>query len=326
MPGGVIRYGLIAAIVVIIALLFIPCPSLAQADKILARVNGVDILQWQIDLTEGLMFGNQNGVIQSHSQILQDEILRNAIDAEIVCQDAQKRGLVADERGVQKLLWDYMASYPTLSAYEEAMAAMGVTEQGFESLARKVVIVGACLHERFGQDLIINEDEAMDFYKKNPRKFNLPRAVRVRHVLVKFSPDQDVTREKALSRAREIIARLTSGEPFSTVARETSDGPEKNQGGDLGYISRGGLENTELAPLESMILDLVPGTIGPVTETNIGFHIVTALDIRPESITPFESIKDKLIATLHKKRFIEALNTLAAELKPEYEVKVLENP
>ena len=327
MPGGVMRFGFITLFAAAIFLIGVPCQSRADSNKVLARVNGVEILQWQIDLIQSLLFGNQDSHLYTRSQVLRDEILKYTIDMEVIYQDSLKRGLAADEHLVERFLWNYKASFPSLSAFREALESMGVTDENFSSMARKLVVMGKCQEEQGGQHLVPTDEEAREYYENNPQDFLLPQAIRIRHILVRITPENGVGRESALARAQEIMARVKTGkEPFAVIAREVSDGPEKEQGGDLGYVSEGALDTTELAPLEEVILSLKAGEVGPMVETPIGFHIVKALDARPESITSFETIKDKLINTLYKRRFVEALNKMAAALKSDYCIEMIANP
>ncbi|WP_073474391.1 peptidylprolyl isomerase [Desulfatibacillum alkenivorans] len=327
MPGGVIRFVCILFLSALLFFFLSPVHGMAEPGKVLARVNGVNIYGWQITLAESLLFGSRNPHVHTESQTLKQEILKNVIDMEVLFQDAQKRGIEPDKRLVDGFVWNYKASFPSLAEYQSALRGMNATEREIAALAGRIVIMGACIEERYGALLTPTEAEAQKYYDENPSDFVLPRALRVRHILIKKDAAKGVDGKTAKARAQQVLARAKKGgEAFAAIAREASEGPEKDQGGDMGYVSEGALKNTELEPLEKIILKLQPGEIGNLVETDIGYHIVKALDERPESITPFETVKERLISALQKKKMVEALNQLASELKPGFDIEVLANP
>src|SRR4030042_4078197 len=74
----------------------------------------------------------------------------------------------------------------------------------------------------------IDEKEALQYYEDHRSSFQIGQKVRVRQIVV-------VDGEEAI----QILKRLKKGESFEKVAREKSLGPEKVEGGDLGYLRPG---------------------------------------------------------------------------------------
>ena len=298
---------------------------MAGPGKVLARVNGVNIYQFQISMAEFFLFGAKNPYVHADSQTLEKEVLKSVIDLEILFQDAQKRGIEPDERLVNKFVWNFKAGFPSLAEYQSALDSMHAKEKDIEDLARRLEVMGACIKERYGDSLTPGETEAKQYYQENPRDFTLPQAVRVQHILVEKGAGAD--RKAALARAQKILARIKKGaEPFATIARKTSDGPEKAQGGDMGYVVKGALRGTELEPLGKTIFNLRPGETGGPVETGIGFHIVKALDKRPETVMPFEAVRERLIGVLEKRNLLEAVHNLASELRPGFDIEMTADP
>src|SRR5439155_11984787 len=84
-----------------------------------------------------------------------------------------------------------------------------------------------------------------------------------------------VTDAKARAKAVAIRKRLTSGEKFAKVAGELSEDPATaKNGGDLGFVARGLLDN----PLEDVLFALKNGEISTPVHSSAGWHIVQALE------------------------------------------------
>src|SRR5208337_1536472 len=74
----------------------------------------------------------------------------------------------------------------------------------------------------------VDEKEALRYYEDHRSSFQIGQRVRVRQIVVADGEE-----------AIQILKRLKKGERFEKLAMEKSLGPEKLQGGDLGYFSQG---------------------------------------------------------------------------------------
>jgi len=81
-------------------------------------------------------------------------------------------------------------------------------------------------------------------------------------------------RQEAYTKIKAIKERIDNGEDFSEAAKLYSSGPNAAQGGDLGFIAKGTLN--ELA-FEEKVFSMAPGQISDVFETRLGFHIVSVI-------------------------------------------------
>jgi len=91
------------------------------------------------------------------------------------------------------------------------------------------------------------------------------RQVRVSHIMT-----------ENLSDARELLYRIRRGESFEDLAREHSECPSRENGGDLGFIERGQM----LKPFEDAAFRAIKGSVtGPVF-TKQGVHLIKVTDTR----------------------------------------------
>ena len=122
----------------------------------------------------------------------------------------------------------------------------------------------------------ITEAQLMGYFKDNPHEFiKVPEQRRFEYVLFSTArtPADSVRADEELNR---VITQLENGVPFEQVARSYSDDPSAQNGGDLGFISRGMMvPEFEEAAFSTPIGE----TTGPV-KTVFGNHIIKVTDHR----------------------------------------------
>lgn len=98
--------------------------------------------------------------------------------------------------------------------------------------------------------------------------------IRASHILLMYvgSAESDVTRTKAeaLGQITELRDAIVKGADFAELAEQISDCPSGEEGGDLGFFSKG-----EMVPeFDRVAFDLAVGDVSDVVETSFGFHLI----------------------------------------------------
>lgn len=132
---------------------------------------------------------------------------------------------------------------------------------------------------------------------------------RVAHILIETGS----TRDEAAARARadEVIAKLAAGESFAKLAAVYSDDlGSKDQGGDLGFISRGVLE----AALDGPVFNLAVNNVSPAVKGTDGLHLLKVLEVRSVEVPAFESARATIVSGLAKDKARERYDQIVEEL------------
>lgn len=95
----------------------------------------------------------------------------------------------------------------------------------------------------------------------------MSKKIRASHILCSTKTN---SAEDAFSAIEKVKIRLAKGEAFEVLARELSDCPSKERGGDLGYFERGRM----VEEFDEAAFQLQTGTISDVLETKFGYHII----------------------------------------------------
>jgi len=154
----------------------------------------------------------------------------------------------------------------------------------------------------------VTDDELRAAYDEEKQRFETQEERRADHILIEIGDDEDAARAKA----QEIADRARGGEDFAALAREFSaDAGTKDQGGELGWVSRGMLEG----PFEDALFAMQPGEISDPVRTDFGFHVIRLDEIRAGEVQPFEEVKDTLAEDLKTRRAEDDFYTRANELE-----------
>lgn len=100
------------------------------------------------------------------------------------------------------------------------------------------------------------------------------------HILVQYKgatgslPSVTRSKAEAVSKAQALKERLNAGESFEAIAQAESDGPSGEQGGSLGYFSRG--DPSLPFAVKTSAFALAQGSISEPVESEFGYHIVRA--------------------------------------------------
>ncbi|WP_337269265.1 peptidylprolyl isomerase [Oryzifoliimicrobium ureilyticus] len=139
----------------------------------------------------------------------------------------------------------------------------------------------------------ITDAEVKARYDKEVAALPKQEEVHARHILVKTEDE-----------AKDIIKQLDAGKDFATLAKEKSTDPNKDDGGDLGYFSRGRMvKEFEDA---AFALDKGAYTKTPV-KTDFGYHVIKVEDKRDAPPPPFDQVKDQVRQLIMRDKYLALL-------------------
>jgi peptidyl-prolyl cis-trans isomerase C len=153
--------------------------------------------------------------------------------------------------------------------------------------------------------------ECRRYYDQHPREFESGDLVHARHILFQVTPRVNVPEMRA--RAEEALNELLrEPERFAAMARELSNCPSGQHGGNLGQIGRG----DTVPEFETLLFKLrQPGLLPELVKTRYGFHIVAIDQQIPGSKLPYDLVRDsigeRLRTAVEKKALQQYVSMLA---------------
>ena len=233
-----------------------PTPSITP-EPLAALVNGEPILMvdFEDELYRFETAQTTSGIDLATLGDYQSQVLQALIDRRLLAQGAQAIGVEVDAFSVDERL-EQLAS--DLGGSEEMGTWLAVNGYTLESF--KAALAEEMLAAKMIEHIVAQVGDSTE-------------QVHARHILV-------ATREMAESLREQLIA----GADFAEIARTYSiDTSSRPAGGDLGWFPVGYLLIPEV---EAVAFDLEPGELSEVIESDLGFHIVQAIERGEQPLTP----------------------------------------
>ena len=178
--------------------------------------------------------------------------------------------------------------------------------------------IGAAIERLLADEVSVpsaSEAECRRHYETHLKEFQSGDLVHARHILFQVTPSVPLPEIRA--RAERTLAELLA-EPdrFGALARELSNCPSGQQGGNLGQIGRG----DTVPEFERVLFRLGPtGILREVVKTRYGFHIVAVDQRIPGETLPFEAVREqiaeRLKASVEQRALQQYVSILAGQAK-----------
>ena len=216
---------------------------------------------------------------------LVNKSLNVLIEENILLEEAKIESIEVKDRDVENMLENQIQEMITQAgSRERAEEMLGSPifkiKRDYRPIIKKRLIVETLRSEKF-KNITVSRREVNDFY--NVFKDSLPEvppSLDFSHILIDISPgekEEDEAKEKADS----ILNLLKSSEDFGKLARLYSNDPgSAAEGGNLGYINRGGF----IKSFEKVAFSLHKGEISDIVKTDFGYHIIQQVDRKGEKI------------------------------------------
>lgn len=133
------------------------------------------------------------------------------------------------------------------------------------------------------------------YYDDNIARFKTQAQVRVSHILITAPKDASAAdKAKAKQQAETLLAQVKAHpDQFAEIAQKNSQDPgSAAKGGDLGYFSRGMIAGGQA--FDDAAFGLKKGEVSGIVQTNFGYHIIEATDVKPSVTQPFDEVKDAI--------------------------------
>ncbi len=243
--------------------------------------NGLDVVAFEASIMDDLLVERVTGLITESVTVSDREV-----------EDAY-------QRQSEKVRFDFVQIRPTAYRLEvdgeitdaDIRAAYDADPDTYRLPEQRRVSYALVDTEGLRNSVEISADALLAEYQASLAEFTVEEQVKARQIMLRVPPTaSDEEKAGVRGSAEEVLQRLNAGADFSELAKEVSDDPTSETGGDLGWVTRG----RQVEGFDEAAFVLQPGETSAVFETAFGFHIVRVDERRDEHAQPFEEVRGQL--------------------------------
>jgi parvulin-like peptidyl-prolyl isomerase len=307
------RVSVVLAILAFAPALF-AAPELVE--RVVARINDRIITESEFDqrLERARKEPNAPAGDDLRAAVLEQMIRENLIE-----DRARDLDVKVDKEEVQEAIDRVKKQYGIASDadFDQALRSTGMTREDLAKQMRESIITNKVLQREVHVDL--SDDALRAEYEKIKEKiYRVPEHARVFEIYVPYGAGTGQSREDARRKIDEAAARIAAGQTFENVAREYSQGPARDKGGDIGIVNRGDLAKE----LDDAIFG--SADLSKPLESQSAFYLLKVTDRAAASYKPFNDVKDDLRSRISDEFYSKKLGEYLEDLRHRAYVKIFD--
>jgi peptidyl-prolyl cis-trans isomerase C len=213
---------------------------------------------------------------------VRSRLIDHIIDRYLILEYARQNNIVVSEDAFQAHLNEINEGYSE-SHFEQVLLRKSGDPEAWAKRLREQLIIEKVI-QSVTRDIPPPDDKEMKaFFESAPNHFEVPERVKFRQIFC-----------GSRKQARKLHARIRRGESLADLAREYSEGPEAENGGEVGWINKGTLDKT----FDKKLFSLAPGDLSPVMKGPSGYHIFEVISRRPAGFQAFSEVIGEIEQTL----------------------------
>ena len=257
---------------------------------------------------------NDPALIEKIREVRKDG-LNQLIERRLIIQQFNSRGIAIPDHYIEADIQSTIDEQygRDRGSFIKTLEALGLNLETYKERVRDRIVVRSMQQHEINNEIIVSPYKIEKYYKEHADEFKEGEKAKLRMLYLKKSESPQET-EGIRSQAQEILIRLTTGADFASLATIYSEGSEKNQGGEFGFVDR----QTLREELRDVAFALNAGQISKVIETKDGFYILKIEEKKPAKVTTLEEARDIIERILLQeerealqKRWIESLKRKA---------------
>jgi peptidyl-prolyl cis-trans isomerase SurA len=250
----------------------------------------------------------------------QKALLDELVLEKIIAKQVEALGLKATDQQIDNYI-ESIRSRNNLSQdqLKEALQQQGMSWDQYRTQVRADIERANLINREIRNKVSISPEEIERYYKAHLDEYGATSKVTARLISFLVPADaSDADKAAIRAKAEQVQKEAADGGNFAKLAKENSQGPAAEEGGDIGEV-----DPAEMTPeFAKAAKSLAPGQVSPLIVNAQGFHILKIDKSSGETHRPLsevsEEIKDKLYKEAMESRYDRWLNQ---DLRSRYHVE-----
>jgi parvulin-like peptidyl-prolyl isomerase len=247
------------------------------------------------------------------------EALDTLIGRELLYQESLREGIKIEDTAVDAEIAKLRGQFSGEEEFNASLGKLNLTRAAVVAQIKRGMAIQALIDARYSAKMIVTEGEARNYYIKNQDAYSQPVQVRLSHILVKAGVVVNSSgKTSARTKIEDVHRRISQGEDFALLAKESDDSKSSKIGGDLGYFTPGQLGKQ----MEAAAFSLEVGQVSTIVEDRFGYHILKVTERRPKGVLPFEDVREKISKQLQRDRMLAEVTPYLKRLRTSATVEI----
>jgi len=292
-------------------------PGQVTGETVVVEVNGVKLTQKEVDekanrTIESVKDKVPPDQLEPFKENMQQRLIDDFVTRTLISQELDKTKVEIDEKEIDKAMGEIEAKVPQGMTLETMLQQSGMTMVEMRENIVFSLRANKLFETQINPNYTPSDAEVQKYYTDNKKKYDVPETVHARHILIKSDEkDDEKTKGAKKTKIEGIRKQLVDGADFGKIAKESSECPSKDRGGDLGTFPRGRM----VKPFEEAAFTQKVNEIGPVVETKFGYHVIEVTEHNQAKGKSIEEVKITITETLQNQKKQQMAKTYLDGLK-----------
>ncbi|MCK5218572.1 peptidylprolyl isomerase [bacterium] len=222
--------------------------------RVLAQVDGIAISEAELKREILFLKVSKNAGL---SDITREDVLNRLINDRLILNEAGRLNLVVSKEAVENYLKSFWENYSSPEV-NSILREHQISASAWREIIRRRILIERVIEQAVENQVQVSQDEVEEYYWTHLLEFHRQRQVHARQIVV-----------ETLAQAETLSNKLDEGADFKNLAAEYSLGPEKDQGGDLGWVGKSDLPQF----FSRVLFKMKVGEISKPVATEYGYHL-----------------------------------------------------
>lgn len=283
-------------------------------NKFVAVVNDEVITQRDVDQLLAVLYAQfsqefKDDELVKKMEEVKTNILNQIIEDKLVLSRAKELGIKVTGSEINERLNSVKQGFPSEEEFYKTLETQGVTVANLKDRYNDQIMMKKLVDYEVRSRVSVLPSEISEYFEKHRDNFKQPDKYRVKNILIKAK--DDIGFELAKVEIENVYLKLKEGNDFDELAKQYSQGPNADEGGDMGYIERGQM----LEVLDKAVFSLRKGEFSEPVKTELGYHIFKVEDIKYGQRFSLEGVQKDIQILLFQNKFKARIDEWLEDLK-----------
>ena len=295
------------------------------SNRVVAIVNDEVITLYELNKRIKELTGQRADDIRTEDEELfiktRESILKSMTYEKIALEKARELGLEATQEEIDSYIENIKtANKMTQEDLISQLEKEGLAYEAFRKRIKEEMERNRLIDYKVQSKTVIREDQIIKYYEEHKDGYKIEGQVDIASIyLIKSGTDDPEASLELKKKGEHILTRLKEGDDFGALAKEFSEGPGADDGGNLGSFKTSQIDQELLE-----ILNKLPeGGVSELIDRGNALQIIKLIKRDQEMIRPFEEVKDEIYQILYEEEINKRYMSWLEELREDSFIKII---